>query len=103
MKVIHKTYIANEKLMEYLDEICIYMTELKFGEYTYEADGTFKEEAQDFYEETFDEQETYLNATLDICSDINLKNWWENRSEWEKTLLIVLLFILMLIINPFIN
>ena len=99
MKVIHKTYIANEKLMEYLDEICIYMTELKFGEYTYEADGTFKEEAQDFYEETFDEQETYLNATLDICSDINLRN----RSEVQKTLLIVLLFILMLIINPFIN
>lgn len=78
MKVVHKTYIANEKLMEYLDEICTYMTELKFGEDTYEWDSMRKNDegysmtdiAQSFYEETFDEQETYLNATLDLLSDI---------------------------------
>jgi len=76
MKITNKTYIANEKLMEYLDEICTYMTEIKFGEDTYEwgREGySMTDIAQSFYEETFDEQETYLNATLDICSDINEK------------------------------
>ena len=82
-----KIYIENSTFMEYIDELATRITEERFGdEATKEiqdglSDGTaivFTDEAQDFYNETYDEYETltnnllgvYSNNELDIMEDI---------------------------------
>ena len=71
MKVIHKTYIDNSRFMEFIDEMATQITEMKFGEETmmYEEqeftsgnEWRFTDEAQDFYDERYDEIESlYIN------------------------------------------
>tara|TARA_R100001163_G_C5051096_1_gene187878 strand:+ start:1230 stop:1475 length:246 start_codon:yes stop_codon:yes gene_type:complete len=72
-----KHRIPNEKWMEFIDEVVTQMLELEFGEY-YKNTGfdnvedktyTLTDEAQDFFNERYDEVETLLENTLDITND----------------------------------
>ena len=73
-----KIYIDNAKYMEFIDEITKQITEERFGEEMYEikdsTDDSFglREEAQNFYNERYDEVETILNRTLNIHSNVHL-------------------------------
>ena len=78
-----KIYIDNSHYMEFIDEIATQMTEIAYkGNATIEIqDGLsddmvtiFTEEAQDFYNERYDEVETLLINTLNIHSNNNLIN-----------------------------
>tara|TARA_B100001093_G_scaffold248555_1_gene237972 strand:- start:5229 stop:5510 length:282 start_codon:yes stop_codon:yes gene_type:complete len=71
-------YIDNSIFMEFVDDIATQMTEIAYkGKATIEiqdglSDDTcivFTEEAQDFYNERYDEIETMLNNTLRVYSD----------------------------------
>jgi len=70
-----KHRIPNDKWMEFVDEIATQITKERFGEEMYESkdstDTSFglREEAQDFYNERYDEVETLLENTLDITND----------------------------------
>ena len=70
-----KIHIDNASYMEFIDEIATQLTEERFGEEMYESkdstDDSFglREEAQDFYNERYDEVETLLENTLDITND----------------------------------
>ena len=74
-----KHRIPNEKWMEFISEIATQLTELNFHEDTFEflpeseqtKENTvkFTEDAQDFFNERYDEVETLLENTLDITND----------------------------------
>ena len=71
-----KHRIPNEKWMEFISEIATQLTELNFHEDTFETINVwnkdcvvFTEEAQDFFNERYDEVETLLENTLDITND----------------------------------
>tara|TARA_R100001463_G_scaffold81195_1_gene135748 strand:+ start:221 stop:469 length:249 start_codon:yes stop_codon:yes gene_type:complete len=72
-----KHRIPNEKWMEFIDEITTQMTEITFNEPYREIKNDldnhtrfiFTDEAQDFYNERYDEVETLLENTLDITND----------------------------------
>tara|TARA_R100000231_G_scaffold138719_1_gene117776 strand:+ start:7209 stop:7454 length:246 start_codon:yes stop_codon:yes gene_type:complete len=77
-----KIYIENSKFMEYIDELATRITEEKFGEYTFtdlpEDECTsqdtvrFTDEAQDFYNDVYDEYETLTNNMLGVYSNNEL-------------------------------
>ena len=73
-----KIYIDNEKYMEFIDDIATQMTEEKFKEdcyYWYGKDEhKMTDEAQDFYNERYDQIETLLINTLNIHSNNELIN-----------------------------
>ena len=70
-----KHRIPNDKWMEFISEIATQLTELNFHEDTFEVIGEkginlrFTEDAQDFFNERYDEVETLLENTLDITND----------------------------------
>lgn len=69
-----KHRIPNDKWIEFISEIATQLTELNFHEETFWFDAeqnqtTFTEEAQDYYNEMYDEYETLLENILDITSD----------------------------------
>jgi len=71
-----KHRIPNDKWMEFISEIATQLTELNFHEDTFETINVwnkdcvvFTEEAQDFFNERYDEVETLLENTLDITND----------------------------------
>jgi uncharacterized protein (DUF2461 family) len=66
-----KTYIDNSRFMEFVDEMATQLTELNFHEDTFWFDAeqnqtTFTEEAQDFYNERYDEIETMVNNMMGV-------------------------------------
>jgi len=76
-----KIYIDNAKYMEFIDDIATQITIQRFGEDTHVeiqdglSDGMvtiFTDDAQDFYNEQYDEVETMLNKTLNIHSNEHL-------------------------------
>ena len=76
-----KIYTDNSRYMEFIDDIATMMTEIAYqGKATLEvrdglSDGiaiVFTEEAQDYYNERYDEVETMLNNTLNIHSNEHL-------------------------------
>lgn len=78
-----KIYTDNSSYMEFIDEIATQMTEIAYkGKATIEiqdglSDGVaivFTDEAQDYYNERYDEVETTLNNTLNIYSNNELIN-----------------------------
>ena len=74
-----KIYIDNAKYMEFVSEIATQLTELNFHEDTFEVQRgegfiQFTDEAQDFYNERYDEVETLLINTLNIHSNNELIN-----------------------------
>lgn len=76
MKVVRKTYIENSRFMEFVDEMATQLTELNFHDETFvsgETDElTFTEDAQDFYNERYDEVENMLNVFMGVYSDNEL-------------------------------
>jgi len=70
-----KHRIPNDKWMEFISEIATQLTELNFHEDTFEVIGEkgihlrFTEDAQDFFNERYDEVETLLENMLDITND----------------------------------
>ena len=68
-----KIYIDNAKYMEFIDEIATDMTYIQFKEKTKVKHSTkFTDDAQDYYNEKYDEVETILNRTLNIYSNEHL-------------------------------
>lgn len=75
-----KIYIDNARYMEFIDEIATQITIQRFGEDTYAPSSEvgqehvmmFQEDAQDYYNEKYDEVETILNRTLNIHSNVHL-------------------------------
>jgi len=75
--VINKILVSDSKFLECVDEIATQITEMNFGADTWvEEYGhgaweeqsilVFSEEAQDFYNDKFDEYETLINNTLNV-------------------------------------
>ena len=72
-----KIYIDNSRYMEFIDDIATQITIQRFGEDTYAPSSEagqehvmmFQEDAQDFYNDRYDEVETMLNKTLNIHSN----------------------------------
>lgn len=69
-----KHRIPNDKWMEFISEIALQLTENTYGEdafenYRGEGEIRLKEQAQDFFNERYDEVETLLENTLDITND----------------------------------
>jgi len=82
IQTMEKTYINNSRYMEFIDEIATQITEIIFLndtfvavdiEYSPEKNAKeyykFTEEAQEFYNERYDELETLMNRTLGVYSD----------------------------------
>tara|TARA_R100001230_G_C5600311_1_gene114370 strand:- start:405 stop:692 length:288 start_codon:yes stop_codon:yes gene_type:complete len=78
-----KIYIENSTFMEYIDELATQITEREFKENTYkelksDLDNDirmiFTDEAQDFYNDMYDEYETLTNNLLGVYSDNELDN-----------------------------
>ncbi len=79
-----KIYIENSTFMEYIDKLATRITEEKFGEETFtdlpEDECTsqdtvrFTDEAQDFYNDVYDEYETLTNNLLGVYSNNELDN-----------------------------
>lgn len=78
-----KIYIENSRFMEFIDEIATRMTELEFGEDTTKeiplkrggSNDTaivFTDEAQDYYNEAYDEYEGIANRLLGVYSNNEL-------------------------------
>ena len=73
-----KIYIDNARYMEFIDDIATQMTEIAYkGKATLEvrdglSDGiaiVFTDEAQDYYNERYDEVEGMINKTLKVYSN----------------------------------
>ena len=70
----NKILVSDSKFLECVDEIATQITEMNFGEDTYAESSEvgqenvmmFTEEAQDFYNDKFDEYETLINNTLNV-------------------------------------
>ena len=72
-----KIYIENSTFMEYIDELATQITEMNYGAETWiEDEGVmrFTDEAQDFYNDTYDEYETLTNNMLGVYSNAELDN-----------------------------
>lgn len=68
MKV--KDLVCDSNFLECVDELATQITEMSFGAdtYTEPSDGVirFTEEAQDYYNDKFDEYETLINERLNV-------------------------------------
>jgi|TARA_R110000796_G_scaffold64239_1_gene148887 hypothetical protein len=66
----NKILVSDSKFLECVDEIATEITEMYFGAdtYTESSDGVirFTEEAQDYYNDKFDDYETLINNTLNV-------------------------------------
>ena len=72
-----KIYIENSTFMEYIDKLATQISEMNFGAETWiEDEGVmrFTDEAQDFYNDTYDEYETLTNNMLGVYSNTELDN-----------------------------
>ena len=79
-----KIYIENSTFMEFIDELATQITEMNYGAETYkeyksikhgeEEVITFTDEAQDYYNEMYDEFETLTNNLLGVYSNTELDN-----------------------------
>jgi hypothetical protein len=69
-----KLVVANDKFIETVCEITEQIVEERFGDEGIEADGDggtrYTDDAQDFFNQRYDEIETLLNNTLGVKSDI---------------------------------
>ena len=75
-----KIYVDNSRFMELVDEIATQLTELKLGDHTYKPTPvgilqgqSFTDDAQDYYNGTYDEIEELINNTINVFSN-NDKN-----------------------------
>jgi len=67
-----KIYIDNSRFMELVSDLATQITEKAFGEGTYQAVGhdvMMRNEAQDYYNDKYDEYEMMFNTIANIYSD----------------------------------
>ena len=72
-----KIYIDNSRFMELIDALATQITEMNFREETWNVDELekldegykFTEEAQDYYNDKYDEYEMMFNTIANIYSD----------------------------------
>ena len=72
-----KTYIDNATFMEYISELATQITKMNYGEDTWIEDEhgmSLSDEAQDYYNEMYDEYETLTNNLLGVYSNTELDN-----------------------------
>ena len=78
-----KIYIENSKFMEFIDQLATRITEERFGEETFTEGSSeenqsdtmvFNEDAQDFYNDVYDEYETLTNNILGLYCNSELDN-----------------------------
>ena len=70
----NKILVSDSRFLECVDELATQITEMNYGADTYGSSSEvgqegvmiFQEEAQDYYNEMFDEYETLLNNTLNV-------------------------------------
>ena len=65
------TYVDDSRFMEFIDELATQMTEMNYGADTWkEEDGhrvmVFTDEAQEYYNEMYDEYETMTNKMIGV-------------------------------------
>ena len=96
MKTEEKIYIDNSRFMEFIDELATQITEMNFGADTFAetllCKGTDRErvemmftgEAQEFYNEMYDEYEMMANNIMGVYSDNELSNVEEVLANREK-------------------
>ena len=70
----NKILVGGSKFLECVDEIATQITEMNFGADTWiyissHKTMKFSEEAQDFYNDRFDEIETLINNTLNVWNE----------------------------------
>jgi len=65
-----KIYVDNSRFIELVDEIATQITETEFKKKTYEgiAGLHFTDDAQDYYNGTYDEIEELINNTINVFS-----------------------------------
>jgi hypothetical protein len=85
---MEKTHINNSRFMEFIDEMATQMTEMNYGADTWkEEDGhrvmVFTDEAQDYYNEMYDEYEAMANNIMGVYSDNQLTQQ-EDRNYGEE-------------------
>ena len=70
MKEKEKTFIDDSNFMEFIDEIATQITEMNFGADTYywygENEHKLTDEAQEYYNEMYDEYETMANNIMGV-------------------------------------
>ena len=69
MKEKEKKYIDNSSFMEFIHEMATQLTEMNYGADTFvysEDEPRFSEEAQDFFNETYDEYEMMANNIMGV-------------------------------------
>jgi hypothetical protein len=64
-----KIYIDNAKYMEFVSDIAHMMVEQSFNIEDIWNDGVYHDEAQEYFNDKYDEVETMLNKTLNIHSN----------------------------------
>lgn len=69
-----KIYIDNAKYMEFISDIAHMMVEQSFNIEDIWNDGVYHDEAQEYFNDMYDEVETMLNKTLNIHSNNELIN-----------------------------
>jgi len=74
-----KVYIDNSRFIEFVSEITDKIVEAQFGvgfdkNEDEEGNTTYTEEAQDVFNEKYDEVESMLNTTLGVYSDNDLED-----------------------------
>tara|TARA_R110000744_G_C19350266_1_gene560344 strand:- start:2320 stop:2553 length:234 start_codon:yes stop_codon:yes gene_type:complete len=75
MEVVSKTYIDNSRFIEFICEMATQLTEMNYGADTFvysDAEPVFSEEAQDFFNETYDEYEVMANNIMGVYSSNEL-------------------------------
>lgn len=87
MKKPDKIYIDNSRFMEFISEMATQLTEMKYGADTFiysDTDPLFSEEAQDFYNETYDEFEGMANRIMGVYMFKFFKTFRDNEKENEE-------------------
>jgi len=64
-----KIYIDNAKYMEFVSDIAHMMVEQSFNIEDIWNDGVYHDEAQEYFNDKYDEVETMVNKTLNIHSN----------------------------------
>ena len=72
IKMKNKIYIDNSIFMELVSEFAAQITEKAFGEETWTEGYKFTDEAQDHFNEKYDEYEEMFNNIANIYSDNKL-------------------------------
>ena len=84
---MEKIHINNSRFMEFIDEMVTQITEMNYGNDTYGGSSSvgqeivmmFTDEAQDYYNEMYDEYEAMANNIMGVYSDNELTQQEDER------------------------